>query len=74
MITSIGLMIAGYIVLRCVEIFCMDGGRYRNGTAHGVTIFLAALTLIGVLAIAADLVSRSQSIASQMSSAPSSLR
>jgi hypothetical protein len=74
MIISIGLMIAGYIVLRCVEIFCMSGARYRNGATHGVTIFFAVITLIGVLVIAADLVSSAQHIASPMIPDPSSLR
>ncbi len=46
MIPTIGLMIAAYIAMRCIEIFTMSGERYSSGTAHGVIGFVAFLVLL----------------------------
>ena len=46
MIPTIGIMIGGYIIFRCVEISCRAQSQFANGAAR-VTVIIAAM--IGVL-------------------------
>ncbi len=53
MIPTIGLMIAAYIAMRCIEVFTFSRERYSSETAQGVMIFVAIAVLLvtGVLSL-----------------------
>jgi len=46
MIPTVGLMIGGYIILRCVEISCRPKAAFASAGARGVVIALAVLSIL----------------------------
>lgn len=67
MIPMIGLMIAGYIVLRCLEITTVHSSHWDTPGSGKLMRIWAGLTLLGTLFLALALLSSSQSLPSRLS-------
>lgn len=52
---AIGLMIAAYIVMRCVEVMAKPAASFSGRSARGVAILGAAVCLVCTLALSVDL-------------------
>ena len=46
MVPSIGIMVAAYIVLRCLDVFCCNRDRYATRGANVFMMFAAEATLV----------------------------
>ncbi len=46
MIPSIGIMIAAYIVFRCVEVMCRNGSQFAGKTSRALTVIVASVAMI----------------------------
>lgn len=53
MIPTIGIMIGGYIIFRCIELSCRAESHFANKGARGTVIVLAILGVLvtGVLTV-----------------------
>jgi hypothetical protein len=61
MIPEIGLMIAGYIFARLVELTCKPGDQFTSSGAQAVVTIFAILSMVATLFISLHLVVRSGS-------------
>ena len=57
MIPTIGIMIGGYIVLRCIDIFCRPLSAFSSRSAQTFELVAAMLIILATLAEMADLAS-----------------
>ncbi len=62
MIPIIGLMIAGYIVLRCFEMLAAPDQHWAGPGWAGFVRVLAVITMLGTVVLAADLILSGSSI------------
>jgi len=59
MVQTIGIMIGGYIIFRCIEIACRNRSQFGS---RGQQIFVVVMALIGILAtgpMTVDLIEKS---------------
>ena len=62
MIPTIGIMIGGYIVLRCVDIFCRPLSAFSSRAGRTVMILLAVLVILVTMVSMLDLMSSGSSV------------
>ncbi len=57
MVQIIGLMVAGYVVLRCLEIWTMDAGHWNTPRLRTFIVIWAGITCFGTIALTVSLFS-----------------
>jgi hypothetical protein len=55
MIPTIGLMIGGYIIFRCIEALCRNGSQFSSEGARTVVIIAAMLGILATVVMTLNL-------------------